>query len=75
MDYRSLFSETELAADRALAKPAEYAAYKKTFNESLKSKDPFFGKMASEEWMNLHMRHCELHLSFVVPTASAGEQN
>ena len=45
MDYRSLFSETERAADRALAKPAEYAAYKKTFNESLKSKDPFFGKM------------------------------
>ncbi|NQV26657.1 MAG: DUF1569 domain-containing protein [Rhodopirellula sp.] len=36
---------------------------------------PFFGKMASEEWMCLHLRHAELHLSFVVPTASAGEQN
>ncbi|MBI1313048.1 DUF1569 domain-containing protein [bacterium] len=28
---------------------------------------PFFGKMASEEWMQLHLRHCELHMSFVLP--------
>lgn len=28
---------------------------------------PFFGSMASEEWMQLHLRHCELHMSFVVP--------
>lgn len=28
---------------------------------------PFFGKMASEEWMQLHLRHCELHMSFIVP--------
>ncbi len=38
-------------------------------------RSPVFGKMASEEWMNLHVRHAELHLSFVVPTDSAGEQN
>ena len=28
---------------------------------------PFFGKMTREEWIGLHLRHCELHLSFLVP--------
>jgi Protein of unknown function (DUF1569) len=28
---------------------------------------PFFGKMTHEEWIGLHLRHCELHLSFLVP--------
>ena len=31
------------------------------------AKHPFFGAMASEEWMALHLRHAELHMSFVVP--------
>ncbi|MGD9721564.1 MAG: DUF1569 domain-containing protein [Pirellulales bacterium] len=26
-----------------------------------------FGPMTRDEWDQLHMRHCELHLSFVVP--------
>jgi len=30
---------------------------------------PMFGKMASEEWMALHIRHAELHMSFVIPAA------
>ena len=30
---------------------------------------PFFGRMTHEEWIGLHLRHCELHLSFIVPTA------
>lgn len=35
---------------------------------------PFFGAMASEEWMALHLRHAEMHMSFVVPAESdAGE--
>ena len=28
---------------------------------------PFFGKMTHAEWIGLHLRHCELHLSFLVP--------
>lgn len=28
---------------------------------------PVFGKMTREEWVMLTLRHCELHLSFVVP--------
>ena len=29
---------------------------------------PAFGKMASEEVMQLHLRHCEMHMSFIVPS-------
>ncbi len=35
--------------------------------ETPKARHPFFGAMASEEWMALHLRHAELHMSFVVP--------
>ncbi|MBM4075790.1 MAG: DUF1569 domain-containing protein [Planctomycetes bacterium] len=28
---------------------------------------PVFGKLKHEEWINLHLRHVELHLSFVIP--------
>jgi hypothetical protein len=28
---------------------------------------PMLGALASEEWMRLHLRHAELHMSFVVP--------
>ena len=28
---------------------------------------PFSGKMTHVEWIGLHLRHCELHLSFLVP--------
>jgi hypothetical protein len=31
---------------------------------------PIFGRMTHTEWMALHMRHAELHLSFAVPAAS-----
>jgi len=30
---------------------------------------PYIGNMGSEEWTLLHLRHAELHLSFVIPTA------
>lgn len=28
---------------------------------------PMFGNMAREEWIQLHLRHAELHMSFIVP--------
>ena len=34
---------------------------------------PVFGKLAREEWISLHLRHSELHMSFVVPDANPGE--
>ena len=38
--------------------------------ETPAARHPLFGKMASEEWVMLHIRHAELHMSFVVPAAS-----
>jgi len=36
-------------------------------NEPANAEHPFFGKLASQEWTSLHLRHAELHMSFVVP--------
>jgi hypothetical protein len=36
-------------------------------NEPAGAEHPFFGKLASQEWNSLHLRHAELHMSFVVP--------
>ena len=38
--------------------------------ENPEAAHPVFGKLAREEWIQLHLRHAELHMSFVVPTAS-----
>lgn len=37
-------------------------------NETPEAAHPVFGKLAREEWIQLHIRHAELHMSFVVPT-------
>lgn len=42
-------------------------AVERLATETPTAKHPFFGAMASEEWMALHLRHAELHMSFVVP--------
>ena len=55
--------------------PKVLTAIKRFETETPGADHPFFGTMASEEWMCLHLRHAELHLSFVVPTATSGEQN
>jgi hypothetical protein len=28
---------------------------------------PFLGELTREQWDQLHCRHCELHLSFILP--------
>jgi len=71
--FSSYLPSDECTMDEAL--PKVLAAIKRFESELPLADHPFFGKMASEEWMNLHIRHAELHLSFVVPTASAGELN
>jgi hypothetical protein len=35
--------------------------------ERMTARHPAFGKMSHEEWNTLHLRHCELHLSFAIP--------
>jgi len=71
--FSSYLPSEECTMDDAL--PKVLAAIKRFETETPLADHPFFGKMASEEWMNLHVRHAELHMSFVVPTAAAGEQN
>ena len=36
--------------------------------ESTRTPHPAFGAMTSDEWDAFQLRHCELHMSFVVPT-------
>lgn len=48
-------------------------AVERLAEETPKAKHPFFGAMASEEWMALHLRHAELHMSFVVPAETPAE--
>ncbi len=43
------------------------AAIARQQRESKRAPSPFFGQMSVEEWTKLHLRHAELHLSFVVP--------
>lgn len=35
--------------------------------ETKRVDSPFLGKMSEEDWVKLQCRHCELHLSFIVP--------
>ena len=36
-------------------------------NETKREVHPFMGKLNNEEWDKLQCRHCEMHLSFLVP--------
>jgi hypothetical protein len=46
------------------------AAVERLQQETPRALHPFLGKLASEEWIELHLRHAELHLSFVVPSST-----
>jgi len=40
--------------------------------EKMAQPSPVFGKMTHEDWVNLHLRHAELHFSFIrLPNGSA----
>ncbi|MFM9964082.1 MAG: DUF1569 domain-containing protein [Planctomycetaceae bacterium] len=43
------------------------AAVERLSHETPTASHPAFGKLASEEIMQLHLRHCEMHMSFIVP--------
>jgi hypothetical protein len=42
-------------------------AIRRCKNETPNADHPAFGKLASQEWNALYLRHAELHMSFVVP--------
>jgi hypothetical protein len=43
------------------------SAIQRLKTESQRFKSPFLGELTREQWDMLHCRHCELHLSFLVP--------
>jgi hypothetical protein len=51
-------------ADEALELLRKAIARSKT--EKMEAPHPAFGKMTHDEWLQLHLRHCEMHLSFAV---------
>ncbi len=55
------------AASAADALSQLRAAVARTKKERMTAPHPAFGKMNHEEWMQLHLRHAELHLSYAVP--------
>ena len=42
------------------------AAVERLEREAPGASHPFLGRLSSEEWKQLHLRHAELHLSFIV---------
>jgi hypothetical protein len=44
------------------------AAVRRVRNEKMMARHPVFGKLTPEEWLQLHLRHAELHLSFASPS-------
>ena len=46
------------------------AALARLKSETKRSPSPLLGKLSAEEWNQLHCRHAELHLSFLVPESS-----
>lgn len=43
------------------------AAIQRLSQETPSAPHPFLGKLASEEIVQLQLRHCELHMSFIIP--------
>ena len=38
----------------------------RTKTEKMTSRHPVLGKLTHDQWLQIHLRHCELHLSFAV---------
>ncbi|MGE0605679.1 MAG: DUF1569 domain-containing protein [Pirellulales bacterium] len=58
--------ETDTAAGFAALRQAIH----RLRTENHRELSPVFGSLTLDEWINLHCRHCELHLSFIVPSSS-----
>jgi hypothetical protein len=42
-------------------------AVRRTENEKMTAVHSVFGKLSHDEWLQFHLRHAELHLSFAIP--------
>ena len=61
----SLLPDDSVTADEGLSHFK--AGVERLSHEVPTAAHPVFGKMASEEVIQLHLRHCELHMSFIIP--------
>jgi hypothetical protein len=66
---KALLPEAELDLTAALDKLRNALA--RFENEPQRAPHPFLGNLASQEYVSMHLRHCELHMSFVVPDETA----
>lgn len=62
---KSLLPDDSMTAEEGLRQLK--AAVERLSHETPTAPHPAFGHMASEEIMQLHLRHCEMHMSFIVP--------
>ncbi len=58
-----LFPPAEVSVAEGLA--ALKSAISRWQRSALPPSHPFFGPMSREDWDKLHLRHCELHFSFL----------
>ncbi len=61
----ALLPDDSVTADEGLRQLK--GAVERLSHETPTAAHPVFGKMASEEVIQLHLRHCEMHMSFIVP--------
>ncbi len=59
------WSDSAIGAPAALEEVRQ--ALRRLQTESKRSPHPAMGELTSEEWNTFHLRHAELHMSFVVP--------
>ncbi len=64
----SILPDEQISVDDGLRQLK--AAVDRVSHETPGADHPFLGKLATEEWMQLHLRHAELHMSFAL-TGSA----
>jgi hypothetical protein len=48
-----------------------HKAIRRLQTETKREPSPFLGPLTREEWDQLHLRHAELHMSFVTPASAA----
>lgn len=61
----SLLPDDSVTAEEGLRQLK--AGIERLSHESPTAPHPVFGRMAGEEVMQIHLRHCEMHMSFIVP--------
>ena len=64
---RAILPRDDVTLDEAMSRMNRVLA-RLDSGESMTQRSPVFGTMTHEDWNNLHLRHAELHLSFMHPT-------